>query len=96
MKNLSRSVSLMFVLLFATFALAKDDANVCSVTFEVTREWNGKPVKYAAVILHPVDKNGKQRANGVELKSDSEGKASFPALPFGKVRVQVLASGLQT
>jgi hypothetical protein len=43
-----------------------------------------------------VDKNGKQRANGVELKADNEGKASFGSLPYGKIRVQVLAPGLQT
>lgn len=96
MKTLFRSASLIFVLACASAAFAGDDLNVCNISFTVTREWNGKPVRNAAIVLHPVDKNGKQRANGVELKADSEGKASFPALPYGKVRVQVLAPGLQT
>jgi hypothetical protein len=32
----------------------------------------------------------------LELKTDSEGKASFDGVPYGKLRVQVLAPGFQT
>lgn len=90
-----------FTLLLLTLATsaalaAGNDGPVCNISFTVTREWNGKPVRNASVVLHPVDKNGKQMANGVELKADNEGKASFDALPYGKVRVQVLAPGMQT
>src|SRR5882724_1396146 len=89
--------SLIFALVVTAAVLAVgDDNGSCNISFTVTREWNGKPVRNAAIVLHPVDKNGKQRANGVELKADSEGRASFPALPYGKVRVQVLAPGMQT
>lgn len=86
----------LFVLVFATAAFAGNDGPVCNISFTVIREWNGKPVRNASIVLHPVDKNGKQQANGVELKADNDGKASFEALPYGKVRVQVLAPGMQT
>ena len=88
-------IALITVLMAATtFALGAD--KLCNISFTVIREYNGKPVRNADIVLHPVDKNGKQHANGVELKADNEGKASFPALPYGKIRVQVLAPGLQT
>jgi hypothetical protein len=92
MKNL---LALTF-LLFAFTGVALAGSDLCNITFTVTRDYNGKPVRNASIVLHPVDKNGKQKANGVELKADNEGKASFPGLPYGKVRVQVLAPGLQT
>jgi hypothetical protein len=94
MKNL---LALTFLVFASTgIVLAGNDLNVCNISFTVTRDYNGKPVRNASIVLHPVDKNGKQKANGVELKADNDGKASFPGLPYGKVRVQVLAPGLQT
>src|SRR2546421_12965915 len=87
--------TILFVLL-STCAAVAGDPNSCNVSFKVTREFNGKPVRNAEIVLHPVGKNGKQRANGVELKADSEGKASYVGLPYGKIRVQVIAPGLQT
>jgi hypothetical protein len=93
MKTFIRLCLLVLAASPAVFALGDD---VCNISFTVTREWNGKPVRNASIILHPVDKNGKQLRNGVELKADNEGKAGFTALPYGKVRVQVLAPGMQT
>ena len=77
-------------------AAAKDREKSCIVNFEVVRDYNGKPVRNAAVVIHPVDKGGKQRRNGAELKTDSDGNATYPGLPYGKVRIQVIAPGLQT
>ena len=31
-----------------------------------------------------------------QIKTDAEGKASFDGVPYGKLRIQVLASGFQT
>ena len=62
----------------------------------VIKEDNGKPVRNAAVIMHPVSNSGKQSRGGVELKTDIDGKTSFDGIPYGKLRVQVLASGFQT
>ena len=66
-----------------------------TVRFIVLKDNNGKPVRNASVILHPMDE-GKQKRNGLELKADGEGKCSFDGLPYGKWRIQVLARGLQT
>lgn len=64
--------------------------------FVVLRDANGKPVRNAAVVMHEVGKHDRQERGGVELKTDADGKASFEGIPYGKLRVQVLASGFQT
>ena len=66
------------------------------LNFLVIKEDNGKPVRSAAVIMHPVSSHGKQSRGGLELKTDADGKTSFDGIPYGKLRVQVLASGFQT
>jgi len=66
------------------------------LSFIVIKEDNGKPVRSAAVILHPVSTSGKQSRGGLELKTDADGKTSFEEIPYGTLRVQVLASGFQT
>jgi hypothetical protein len=66
------------------------------INFLVIKDDNGKPVRSAAVIMHPVDPGGKQERGGLELKTDADGKTSFDGVPYGKLRVQVLANGFQT
>ena len=66
------------------------------LTFLVIKDDNGKPVRSAAVIMHEVNPHGKQSRGGLELKTDADGKTSFDGVPYGKMRVQVLASGFQT
>jgi hypothetical protein len=75
---------------------AGDQEKVARVDFVVVRSFNGKPVRNASVVLHPVNKDGKASKGGVELKTDPEGKASMDSIPYGKLRVQALAPGLQT
>jgi len=74
----------------------KDDEPSCWLYFSVVKDDNGKPVRNAAVIMHPVSTKGKQGRGGMELKTDPEGKANFDGIPYGKLRVQVLATGFQT
>jgi len=74
----------------------KDNEPTATLNFLVLKDDNGKPVRSAAVIMHPVDPHGKQSRGGLELKTDAEGKTSFEGVPYGKLRVQVLASGFQT
>src|SRR6266852_2623215 len=66
------------------------------LNFLVLKDHNGKPVRNASVIMHPVKGNGKQANTGLELKTDAEGKTSFDGVPYGKLRVQVIAQGYQT
>jgi hypothetical protein len=77
-------------------AFAKDRNPVANVNFLVVRDENGRPIRNAAVVMHPVDDDGKQKRGGVELKTDPEGKANYEFVPYGKIRVQVLAPGFQT
>ncbi len=75
--------------LLAGFAIAQDDE--AAMSFVVLRDYNGKPIRNASVVLHPVKKNGKQAEGGLELKADADGKCSYDGIPYGLVRVQVLA-----
>ena len=72
------------------------DKQQATLRFVVVRAHNGKPVRNASVVLHLVNKKGKQAKGGFELKTDPEGKASFDGCPYGRVRVQVLTPGFQT
>jgi len=74
----------------------KDDGPHSSVSFAVVNDDNGKPVRNAAVVLHPVGNKGKQSRGGFELKTDAEGKTHFDGVPYGTLRVQVIAHGFQT
>ncbi len=64
--------------------------------FTIVRDSNGKPVRNASVVLHQVDEKGQQAKGGVQLKTDAEGRTSYPSVPYGKLRVQVIAPGFQT
>lgn len=89
---------LLAVLALTSGALAQKDEEepTALVNFLILKEDNGKPVRNAAVILHPVNSRGKQGRGGLELKTDPDGKSSFDGVPYGKLRVQILASGFQT
>jgi hypothetical protein len=86
---------LAFALLLLSLASFAEDKS-SDLKFVVVKEENGKPVRNASVILHSVNKEGKQEKGGMQLKTDSEGKTGFNGIPYGKLRVQVLATGFQT
>lgn len=73
----------------------KEDQDA-TLNFLVVRASNGKPVRNAAVVLHELDYKGNQAKGGYELKTDLKGETSFDGVPYGKLRVQVLAPNLQT
>src|SRR5690242_9623255 len=77
-------------------AKKKKDDPLATISFLIVRDENGKPVRNAAVVMHPVDEDGQQVASGLELKTNPEGKASYEGVPYGKLRIQVLAQGFQT
>lgn len=74
----------------------KDEGLQSSVSFVVLKDESGKPVRNAAVVLHPVNEHGKQAKGGFELKTDADGKTHFDGIPFGTLRIQVIAHGFQT
>jgi len=79
---------------FAT--LSAQGQEYANLNFLVIKDTNGKPVRNASVILHPVNEKGKQEKGGFQLKTDAEGKAKYDGVPYGKIRIQVIARGLQT
>lgn len=92
----------ILILALAVFAPAqkavtqKSDASSSHVKISVLKDTNGKPIRNASVILHPVNKDGKQERGGMSLKTDAEGNTGFDATPYGKLRIQVIAHGFQT
>lgn len=102
MKMLRRVVLLLAIgALLAGFCFARnddqdDEDQVSSVSFLVLKNFNGKPLRNAAVVVHPVDSKGRQERNGIELKTNADGTTHFDGIPYGKMRIQVLAPGFQT
>src|SRR5213080_4906506 len=90
------AVALIGLSFVSTGLAKKKRVPLASVSFVVVRDENGKPVRNAAVVMHPVNEDGKQQRSGLELKTDADGKASFDGVPYGKLRIQVLAQGFQT
>jgi hypothetical protein len=91
-------LALAAILLFSSVAVIAQQQyeDAATLSFVVLKDDNGKPVRNAAVVLHPVGKGGKQERGGIELKADAEGRAGYDGIPYGKLRVQVLATGFQT
>ncbi len=89
-----RVLPLLVAMLMVCAAGAADKSS--NVSFQVVKEDNGQPVRNASIVLHTLNKKGDQEKGGLELKADPEGKASMDGLPYGKLRVQVLARSFQT
>jgi hypothetical protein len=88
---------LLALMLTAVCATAqKNESGSGNIKISVIKDTNGKPVRNASVILHPVNKDGKQERGGMSLKTDADGKTGFDAAPYGKLRIQVIAHGFQT
>jgi hypothetical protein len=73
-----------------------DEGPTSSLRFVVLRDSDGKPVRNAEVVLHPVKRKGKQEKGEMELKTDADGRTSIDGIPYGSLRVQVLAPHFQT
>jgi hypothetical protein len=91
----------LLCVLFSTAAFAgkkppAPEQKTASINMTVIRDSSGKPVKNAEVVIHLVDIHGKQKAEGLELKTHDDGKAEATGIPYGKVRIQVIAPGFRT
>jgi hypothetical protein len=73
-----------------------DEGPTTRLRFVVVRDSDGKPVRDAAVVLHPVKRKGKQAQGEMDLKTDAEGRTSVDGIPYGPLRVQVLAPHFQS
>src|SRR6266496_634226 len=96
MKRILVMSGLTLLLTVTAIAEKKPEPSTSDLSFVVVRATNGKPVRNASVVLHAVDKNGKAGSGGLQLKTNSEGKTAYQGIPYGKLRVQVVARGFQT
>ena len=94
LKTFSLKTVALFLVLMMGAALAEHKS--ATLQFIVIKDENGKPVRNAEIVLHGVDKHGKQKSDGLELKTHEDGRAEIGGIPFGKIRVQVIAHGLRT
>jgi len=85
---------LFLIVLFLALAAGAED-KFSDITIKVVKEETGKPIRNAVVVLHPLNSKGKEEGN-INLKTDHEGKTAFNNLPYGKLRVQVIARGRKT
>jgi hypothetical protein len=91
------ATALFLAALFLTgLGASAQELDTAVLNFQVIRDYNGKPIRNASVVMHPVEKNGKQGKGGLQIKTDADGKASYEGAPYGKLRIQVLAGGFQT
>src|SRR5208337_3497841 len=98
-RNFSMVMVVAIVLGLGLVALAwtqEDEGPTSSLRFVVVRDSDGKPVRNAEVVLHPVKRKGKQEKGEMDLKTDADGKTSMDGVPYGPLRVQVLAPHFQT
>jgi len=86
----------VLLLLGLVTAKEKPPQQFADLKFIVLKDHNGQPIRNASVILHELDGRGRQGQGGLQLKTDNEGKASYAGIPYGKVRIQVIAPGFQT
>jgi hypothetical protein len=92
-------VCLLSMLLSAAAIAGKKSSpelKTASINMTVLRNSSGKPVKNAEVVIHLIDEHGKQKQEGLELKTHDDGKAEASGIPYGKVRIQVIAPGFRT
>ena len=100
MRSILLAACIVGVALVALPAFAKDKQAAplqsSNLRFNVVKDDNNKPVRNASVILHLVTKSGGQAKGGFQLKTDNEGNTETEGIPYGKIRIQVLAPGMQT
>ena len=96
-RNFSMAMAIVLGLGMVGLARAQDDEGPTSnLRFVVVRDSDGKPVRNAEVVLHPVKRKGKQAQGEMDLKTDAEGRTSVDGIPYGPLRVQVLAPHFQS
>ena len=97
MTHLRRAGLLVLLLCMAVVAQDKPTPPpTASLNLTIVTETSGKPVKNAEVVLHLLDKEGRLKQDGLELKTHEDGKAGTDGVPYGKVRIQVIAQGFRT
>jgi hypothetical protein len=95
-KIVKRAFVFSAILLLLGAVTAAGKRPTAEIEFVVVKDSNGKPLRNASVVLHPVKKNGEQSLGGMELKTDMDGKTGIDGIPYGKLRIQVIAQHMRT
>jgi hypothetical protein len=96
--RMTRLTALAALLALPSCLLA--DTPMTKLRVEVKTQ-RGRPVDRASVVVKFVEgrsvvKLGKKIMTSWELRTNQDGVASMPAIPQGKIQVQVIAKGFQT
>ena len=88
------------LLIFALPGVILADPPMTNIRIEV-KTFSDKPIDRASVIVKFVEgrdyiKLGKKIQTSWQMKTNQEGLAKIPAIPQGKLLVQVIAKGYQT
>jgi len=92
---------LFSIALLATALPILADPPMTKIRVEVRKAANDKPVDRASVVVRFVEgrsvvKLGKKIMTSYQMRTNQDGVASMPAIPQGKIQIQVIAKGLQT
>lgn len=87
--------------LIATALPVLADPPMTKIRVEVRKALNDKPVDRASVVVRFVEgrsvvKLGKKIMTSYQMRTNQDGVASIPAIPQGKIQIQVIAKGFQT
>jgi hypothetical protein len=87
--------------LFAAALPVLADPPMTKIRVEVRKATNDKPVDRASVVVKFVEgrsvvKLGKKIMTSYQMRTNQDGVASMPAIPQGKIQIQVIAKGFQT
>ena len=96
MKRVFSTIAAGLLLLSAPAAAQQKSKQYSDLKFRVVKKHSGKPIRNASVVLHLVNAKGQQEKGGYQLKTSTDGTTSFDSAPYGKLRVQVIATGFQT
>lgn len=88
-------------ILFAAALPVLADPPMTKIRVEVRKATNDKPVDRASVVVRFVEgrsvvKLGKKIMTSYQMRTNQDGVASMPAIPQGKIQIQVIAKGFQT
>jgi hypothetical protein len=97
---MQRRLLLPLLALFAALPALPADPPMTRLRVEV-KTLGGRPVERASVVVRfdegrSAIKFGKKIITNWEVRTNSEGWVKVPAIPQGKIRVQVIAKGYQT
>jgi hypothetical protein len=92
---------LLSLVLFAAALPVLAEPPMTKIRVEVRKATTDKPVERASVVVRFVEgrsvvKLGKKIMTSYQMRTNQDGVATIPAIPQGKIQIQVIAKGFQT